>query len=183
MGQKVHPIGFRIGITKEHASKWYAKFSDYAKLPTLALKTLRALIKSGTDGVLVSNDDLTKQNRGIITNPYTGDQKWDAAALNEIDNQIYILTKEMSAGQITEPNLYVDMMSRKEGVRIVRLALRTQPHKANLKEDYPLIQKAAESTKHQEMVDEWVAKKIRLAYVKVSEPYLNCTYKYDWIAK
>ena len=31
MGQKVHPIGFRIGITKEHSSKWYAKFSDYAK--------------------------------------------------------------------------------------------------------------------------------------------------------
>ena len=32
MGQKVHPIGFRIGITKEHNSKWYAKSSDYAKL-------------------------------------------------------------------------------------------------------------------------------------------------------
>jgi small subunit ribosomal protein S3 len=32
VGQKVHPIGFRIGITKEHSSKWYAKFSDYAKL-------------------------------------------------------------------------------------------------------------------------------------------------------
>ena len=32
MGQKVHPIGFRIGITKEHSSKWYAKFSDYGKM-------------------------------------------------------------------------------------------------------------------------------------------------------
>jgi small subunit ribosomal protein S3 len=32
VGQKVHPIGFRIGITKEHNSKWYAKSSDYAKL-------------------------------------------------------------------------------------------------------------------------------------------------------
>ena len=32
MGQKVHPIGFRLGITKEHNSKWYAKFSEYAKL-------------------------------------------------------------------------------------------------------------------------------------------------------
>jgi small subunit ribosomal protein S3 len=32
VGQKVHPIGFRIGITKEHASKWYAKSSDYANL-------------------------------------------------------------------------------------------------------------------------------------------------------
>ena len=39
-------------------------FSDYAKLPTLALKTLRALIKFGIDGVLVSNDDLTIENSG-----------------------------------------------------------------------------------------------------------------------
>jgi hypothetical protein len=30
VGQKVHPIGFRIGITKQHLSKWYARSSDYA---------------------------------------------------------------------------------------------------------------------------------------------------------
>ena len=32
MGQKVHPIGIRLGITKEWASKWYANtqtFPDY----------------------------------------------------------------------------------------------------------------------------------------------------------
>src|SRR5690606_29903768 len=89
------------------------------------------------DAVLkYSNDENTRQNRGIITNPYTGDQKWDAAALSEIDNQIYILTDKLKPGQITEPNLYVDMMTRKEGVRILRVTNRTQPHKANLKEDY-----------------------------------------------
>ena len=37
-------------------------FTDYEKLPTLALKTLRALLKFGTNGVLVSNDDLTIEN-------------------------------------------------------------------------------------------------------------------------
>lgn len=30
MGQKVHPIGFRLGISKEWASKWYAEGKDYA---------------------------------------------------------------------------------------------------------------------------------------------------------
>ncbi len=30
MGQKVHPIGFRLGITKDWQSKWFAK-KDYAK--------------------------------------------------------------------------------------------------------------------------------------------------------
>lgn len=29
MGQKVHPIGFRLGITKQHNSNWYAEKSNY----------------------------------------------------------------------------------------------------------------------------------------------------------
>ncbi|MCP4287282.1 MAG: 30S ribosomal protein S3 [Gammaproteobacteria bacterium] len=32
MGQKVNPIGFRLGIVKEWTSKWYADSSDYADL-------------------------------------------------------------------------------------------------------------------------------------------------------
>lgn len=32
MGQKVHPIGFRLGITKEHSSCWYADKKNYPKL-------------------------------------------------------------------------------------------------------------------------------------------------------
>jgi len=31
MGQKVHPIGFRLGITKQHNSNWYAEKSQYTK--------------------------------------------------------------------------------------------------------------------------------------------------------
>ena len=30
MGQKVHPIGFRLGISKDWVSKWYAEGRDYA---------------------------------------------------------------------------------------------------------------------------------------------------------
>lgn len=29
MGQKVHPLGFRVGITKKHQSQWFAKFQKY----------------------------------------------------------------------------------------------------------------------------------------------------------
>jgi small subunit ribosomal protein S3 len=32
MGQKVHPIGFRLGITKEHKSCWYASEKQYPLL-------------------------------------------------------------------------------------------------------------------------------------------------------
>lgn len=32
MGQKTHPLGFRIGITQKHRSSWFAKAADYPKL-------------------------------------------------------------------------------------------------------------------------------------------------------
>ena len=32
MGQKVHPLGFRIGVTQTHRSQWFAKLKDYANL-------------------------------------------------------------------------------------------------------------------------------------------------------
>ena len=30
MGQKTHPLGFRLGITQDHKSNWYANFNRYA---------------------------------------------------------------------------------------------------------------------------------------------------------
>ena len=32
MGQKVHPVGIRLGIIKQHTSKWYAETKEYANL-------------------------------------------------------------------------------------------------------------------------------------------------------
>ncbi len=32
MGQKIHPTGFRLGITQEHRSRWYADAKNYPEL-------------------------------------------------------------------------------------------------------------------------------------------------------
>jgi small subunit ribosomal protein S3 len=32
MGQKTHPIGFRVGITRRHDSRWYASKKDFPRL-------------------------------------------------------------------------------------------------------------------------------------------------------
>ena len=32
MGQKTHPLGFRLGITKSHKSNWYSKLNQYADI-------------------------------------------------------------------------------------------------------------------------------------------------------
>lgn len=32
MGQKIHPLGFRLGVTKKHKSQWFAKTNKYPQL-------------------------------------------------------------------------------------------------------------------------------------------------------
>lgn len=130
-----------------------------------------------------SNDDATKQNRGIITNPITGEQTWDMEDLNQVDQQIYLLTDNMEKGDISQPNLYMNQFERKQGIRIIRLMNRTAPHKANLEDDYSLIQKAAENDKKQKAISEWIKAKINNAYVRIDEDYQECNYKNNWLKK
>lgn len=128
-----------------------------------------------------SNDEFTRLNQGIITNPVTGNQQWDAENLNQIDQQIYLLTQNMKVGDISQPNLYTNAQERKQGVRIVRLMNRTKPHKANLTDDYELIQKAAENEKKRVVINEWIVNKISSTYIKVNSPFEECTFANPWM--
>jgi len=128
-----------------------------------------------------SNDESTKQNKGTITNPYTADIMWDAENLSEIDRDIYLLTDEMEPGDFSMPSLYVNQQERKQGVRIVRLVKRTQPHSANLAQDYALITRAAEADKKQKIIQEWIDSKINNAYIRIDEDYHTCDFRSPWL--
>jgi ribosomal protein S3 len=45
MGQKTHPLGFRLGITQEHKSTWYANFNQYANILKKMIKFELILIQ------------------------------------------------------------------------------------------------------------------------------------------
>jgi peptidyl-prolyl cis-trans isomerase SurA len=128
-----------------------------------------------------SNDASTRQNKGIISNPRTASQLWDMEDLNEIDQQIYLLTDAMEAGDITQPSLYMDYMTRQQGIRIVRLMQRVPAHKANLTDDYALIKQAAENDKRASILSQWVASKIGNAYIRIDQDFAACTFEHKWI--
>lgn len=128
-----------------------------------------------------SEDEDTRQNQGNLSNPYTGDQYWDVSQINQIDPQIFGVVNGMEEGQISEPNLYTDQKQRKEGVRIVRIKDRTEPHVANLKDDYNFIKKAAENDKKSEKIEKWVNSSIGRTYVRIAKKLQECTFQYEWI--
>ena len=53
MGQKVHPIGIRLGIVKDWTSKWYADSKDFANILNMDLE-VRDFIKKKLSHASVS---------------------------------------------------------------------------------------------------------------------------------
>lgn len=67
MGQKVHPIGFRLGIIKDWESKWYANKRNYADFLHEDLK-IRRLIKKRFFSAGVSRIEIERAaNRAKVT--------------------------------------------------------------------------------------------------------------------
>jgi peptidyl-prolyl cis-trans isomerase SurA len=128
-----------------------------------------------------SNDESTKQNKGIITNPITGEQTWDMEDLNQVDQEIFLLTDALEKGDYSAPNLYMNYFERKQGIRMVRLLDRSEPHKANLKDDYTLIKMAAENQKREKTIKDWVQSKISSYYIRIDESFQNCSFEYRWV--
>lgn len=59
MGQKVHPTGIRLGISKDWVSKWYANSRDYADLLNSDLE-VRAYIKKKLFGAAISKVEIER---------------------------------------------------------------------------------------------------------------------------
>jgi small subunit ribosomal protein S3 len=73
MGQKTHPLGFRLGITQDHKSTWYANFNQYPNV----LKednTIRTYINSISKVNSISNVKINRNglNDQIQLNIETG---------------------------------------------------------------------------------------------------------------
>ena len=128
-----------------------------------------------------SNDQQTKENKGIITNPYTGEQTWEMDQLNQIDQQIYLITDKMEKGDVSKPSFYNDIYERKDGIRIVRLMERFPAHKANLNDDYALIKMAAENEKKSKTINDWIYSKIGNIYLRIDDEYQQCSFTELWL--
>ena len=73
MGQKTHPLGFRLGITQEHKSSWYSKLNQYSDLLEEDDK-IRTHLDKLTKSVSISNIQINRNglNDQIELNIETG---------------------------------------------------------------------------------------------------------------
>lgn len=74
MGQKINPNGFRLGITKDHKSKWYAdstqpgqRYRDYVREDV----KIRTLLNSGMERAGISNVNIERTRDRVRVDIHT----------------------------------------------------------------------------------------------------------------
>ncbi|MCE2497143.1 MAG: peptidylprolyl isomerase [Flavobacteriales bacterium] len=145
------------------------------------LDSLKLII---SDGILTfeeaameySDDKNTRNNGGIMVNPATADTKFE---ISELDRSVYFTIEEVNVGEIAGPINY-QTPNGQQGFRLVRLISRSQPHRANLKDDYQRLQMMAKQKKQQDITSEWVEDRLNDTYIRVMPNSYECNFQYNW---
>jgi peptidyl-prolyl cis-trans isomerase SurA len=124
-----------------------------------------------------SDEEETKYNGGKLFNQQTGDSKFDN---NDIDKSLFITVDGMEPGEISEP-VFMTTPDQKQGIRIIKLISRSEPHVASLKDDYPQISEAAMNDKKSKAILKWVKTKTKSMYIWIEDESKTCPFEYPWI--
>jgi peptidyl-prolyl cis-trans isomerase SurA len=148
------------------------------------LDSIQKLVSDGEitfkDAALKYSDDKeTKQNGGLIVNPAAGSTKWEIEELGQTDQQIVFILDKMQVNEVTPVMQYAGA-DGKPAWRIVQLKSRTDPHKANMKDDYTKLLNMASYEKQKKAIKEWIAKKSKTTYIKIDEEFSGCKLEYNW---
>lgn len=126
-----------------------------------------------------SMDKDTRSNGGIMVNQNDGSMKFQ---LTEIPAEIAKAIQGLQEGEFSKPFSMVDERKGRETYRIVLLRKRHEPHRANMREDYSLLQELMEERKRKDTIDEWIRKRQSEIYVNISPEWRNCDFQYKgWV--
>lgn len=145
-------------------------------LDSLAGNIRLGKVTFGEMAIKHSDDEESKGNNGTVIEPNSNSARWDMGAL---DQQTFFVLDKLKAGEVSEPQLIV-MPDGSKAYRILQLLARTPPHRANLKDDYRMIQQAAEGKLRSAAVDTWVKERLDGTHVRIDADYAACTFSHDW---
>lgn len=149
------------------------------------LDSIRQLIVSGqikfADAALkFSTDKDTKQNGGILINPAANSSKWELDEIGQMDqNLVFMLENQMKVGDVSPIIQYVGT-DAKQAWRIVYLKSRTEPHKANMQDDYIKLLNMATFERQKKSIKDWITKKSKTTYIKIDSEFNSCKLEYNW---
>ncbi|MCB0684996.1 MAG: peptidylprolyl isomerase [Saprospiraceae bacterium] len=124
-----------------------------------------------------NEDEQSYNNGGRVVNPITGNTFFETA---DLDADVFFAIDSLEIGEMTEP-IQFKKPSGEIGFRVVLLLSRTDPHQANLQQDYTKIKQAAIEERKVKEFDKWLQEKVLTTFVQIDPVILqNCDNLTKW---
>ena len=123
-----------------------------------------------------SQDTDTRNNGGLIVNPYSGESTFD---LTRMDPALYARVNNLQKNEMTDV-FYDETREGKKMYKVMIMKDRTNTHIADMVDDYVKVQNLALQKKKQETIAKWSKEKIGDTYIKISNEYQKCTFDKNW---
>ena len=127
----------------------------------------------------LSQDKDTKNNHGLMQNPYDGTSKFE---MQQLPQDVAKVVDTMNVGEISEPFIYTNESNGKEVCAIVKLKSKVEGHKANIRDDYQRLREMMVEKLKEEKLEQWIVEKQKTTYVRINDNWKNCDFKYPgWV--
>ena len=125
-----------------------------------------------------SEDEQSRLNDGVMIHPMTSSTKF---MLEEFPAQEYAVIKDLKTGEISEPFESKDN-NGKVVYKIVKINRIIESHRADVKDDYELIEQMAIQEKQQKAIENWIVGRKKKTYIHIDESFMKCDFLKDgWI--
>jgi peptidyl-prolyl cis-trans isomerase SurA len=129
----------------------------------------------------ISQDKDTRNNHGLMANPDTGTARFEMQDLARVSQDVAKVVENMQIGEISKAFTMVNSKGR-EVCAIVKLKGRINGHKATITEDYQRLKNIVVAQRSEEKLQKWIAEKQKHTYVRISEGWKGCDFKYPgWV--
>ena len=134
------------------------------------------------DAVSVFSDDKdTRNNKGLMFNVTEENQRTSRFRLAELPAEVARVVDTLAVGSISQPFQMLNGQG-KTVCAIVKLKNRTEGHKATITEDFQVLKNLVLAKRREQILHDWVVKRIKSTYVRINDRYRNCDFEYEgWV--
>ena len=134
------------------------------------------------DAVSIFSDDKdTRNNNGLMFNVTQEGQRTSRFKLADLPAEVAKVVDTLQIGGISKPFQMINERG-KTVCAVVKLKNRTEGHKATITEDFQVLKNVVLAKRREEVLHDWVVKRIKSTYVRINDRYRNCNFEYEgWV--
>ncbi|SEA84313.1 periplasmic chaperone for outer membrane proteins SurA [Prevotella sp. tc2-28] len=129
---------------------------------------------------IISDDKDTRNNHGLMAN-VTQEGRTSRFKMADLPAEVAKAVDTLSVGAISKPFMMINERG-KTVCAIAKLKNRIDGHKATITEDFQVMKNLVLNKRRNQVLHDWVVKRIKSTYVRINDRYRDCQFEYEgWV--